>query len=95
MRFDALHVVLMVQVILITVYFLSVRRRKDNLREALKNSINKWMEQANHNSCHYYPDIFKEIAKKLGLEVKYNVDIPRKEFEEGCKKYQDEVYSGS
>ena len=49
--------------------------------------------QQGHDACHYYPEVFKQIADILGIEVKLaEPTISREEMREGCRKFEDEVY---
>jgi hypothetical protein len=56
--------------------------------------IKEWSDKQGHDRCWYYPDLFTKLASlfKLSLKVKPSLP-PRHEFEEGCKRYQDEEYS--
>ena len=58
----------------------------------IKNCVKQWINKQGHDRCWYYPDIFREISSILEIHP-VNSDLPpRKEFELGCKKYQDEEY---
>lgn len=56
--------------------------------------VQQWLDKQGHERCWYYPDIFRSLAKVFGLTSKLPSNLPpRKEFENGCKKYQQEEYS--
>lgn len=55
--------------------------------------IESWAAKQGHDRCWYYPEIFLELAKAVGLEIGLDPKLPpRAEFEEGCRKYQCEQY---
>lgn len=59
----------------------------------IKLLVEQWVSKQGHDSCWYYPEIFREIANILGVKyVPQNLPA-RPEFEGGCKKYTDEVFS--
>lgn len=55
-----------------------------------------WVSKQGHDRCWYYPEIFQSLAASLGVPlIVRNPSLPsRKEFEAGCKRYQDEEYGG-
>lgn len=58
-----------------------------------KSIIQEWVDQQGHERCWYYPDLFNELVKLF--EIKQTVESklpPRKEFEEGCRRYQAEQF---
>jgi hypothetical protein len=58
-----------------------------------KTLLQKWVDQQGHDRCWYYPDVFRELATLLGVEVKIDPKLPPlQEFQEGCKRYQKEEY---
>ncbi len=55
--------------------------------------LEEWAGKQGHDRCWYYPEIFRKIATILGANLDAVGELPpRAEFEEGCRKYQDEVY---
>ncbi len=58
--------------------------------------VEEFLNKEGQNKCHYYPDLFNKLAELYSLKT-HNLDTlpPRKEFEEGCKKHQDELYGKS
>lgn len=66
----------------------------DEIKQAVLLVANK----QGHDSCWYYPEIFIQILNLLGIELnELNLDLSklptREEFEQGCKKFADELYS--
>lgn len=61
--------------------------------EKARKALIKWQDTQRHDKCWYYPDIFNELCQILDVEYKTPKSLPPyKEFTEGCKKYQYEVY---
>lgn len=59
----------------------------------VKNLVQEWLNKQSHQRCWYYPEIFNKVAEYLGLKQELPSELPpRCEFEEGCKRYQDEEY---
>lgn len=59
----------------------------------IKNLVQEWLNKQSHQRCWYYPEIFNKVAEYLGLKQELPSELPsRCEFEEGCKRYQDEEY---
>ncbi|MGD9726517.1 MAG: hypothetical protein AB7L09_00575 [Nitrospira sp.] len=60
---------------------------------AIRKTIQTWMDKQGHDRCWYYPDLFREIANIVGVDVSTTPLLPpRPEFEEGCRRYQQEEY---
>lgn len=61
--------------------------------EEAKQIIQEWVDKQGHDRCWYYPELFLKLADifdvKMGVEPKLP---PRTEFEEGCKRYQNDEY---
>jgi hypothetical protein len=58
-----------------------------------KAVVEKWNNKTGHDCCWYYPELFKELAEIFGIPPQ-NQSLPsREEFENGCKRYQDEIYA--
>ncbi len=52
-----------------------------------------WIRQQGHERCWYYPDIFKRLCGLFLVNTKFTKGLPsRKEFENGCLRYQNEEY---
>jgi hypothetical protein len=61
--------------------------------QRVKGIIQAWTDQQGHERCWYYPDLFNELASLLGVIPKTEPCLPpRKEFEEGCRRYQEQEY---
>lgn len=72
---------------------LSRLRENDECLKLIKYELESWISKQGHDSCWYYPDIFNKLCEILEIE-KPNQNLPlRCEFEKGCRKYQNEVYS--
>ena len=53
----------------------------------VEEAVRLWINKQGHDSCWYYPEIFKNICKILNIdEVEQNLP-ERCEFEKGCEKY--------
>lgn len=55
--------------------------------------IQEWANKQGHDRCWYYPDLFRRLAVVFELDLQPGPLPPRKEFEEGCRRYQCEEYS--
>ena len=64
----------------------------DEKLELIRAAIQEWSGQQGHDRCWYYPDIFKRIADIAGVDVPAKPDIPRPEFEQGCRRFQDQEF---
>lgn len=60
--------------------------------ERIKETIQEWANKQGHDRCWYYPDLFKHLADILDMDIQPGQLPPRKEFEQGCLKYQNEEY---
>jgi hypothetical protein len=61
--------------------------------EEIRQITQSWLDQQGHNRCWYYPELFQKLATVLNLKIEVDPSLPPKsEFEEGCKKYQQEEY---
>lgn len=58
----------------------------------IRELIQLWMDKQGHDSCWYYPDIFEQIRDVLNMKMDNKANISRAEFEEGCRRYQKELY---
>lgn len=62
----------------------------------LRRITQAWLDKQGHDRCWYYPDLFREIAKTLGLKPSKLPALPSlPQFQEGCRRYQREEYRGS
>jgi hypothetical protein len=57
----------------------------------VRRLVREWADKQGHNKCHYYPEIFDKLCVFLNIPIQ-PVYIPRSEFEEGCIRYQDELF---
>ncbi len=56
--------------------------------------LQEWTDKQGHERCHYYPEIFRKLCDVLEVEPILDPALPlRNEFEEGCRRYQNEEYS--
>lgn len=61
--------------------------------ERAKAILQEWIDQQGHERCWYYPDLFNRLIKVYGIETTKEPNLPpRCEFEEGCRRYQEEEY---
>ena len=59
----------------------------------IKETVQTWLDKQGHDRCHYYPEIFEQLASILEIEASKDPALPpRSEFEQECRKYQDEIY---
>ncbi len=64
-------------------------------QEATK-TIQEWVDKQSHERCWYYPDLFQKLRNVFNVKSNKNPSLPpRKEFEEGCRRYQEEQYSSN
>ena len=59
---------------------------------AVRSALEEWAALQGHDLCHWHPRVLETIAAALGIERASAVLPPRAEFEEGCRRYQDELY---
>ena len=56
-------------------------------------TLNEWIDKQGHDRCWYYPELFRKLTNLFGLTPNPEPALPpRKEFEAGCFRYQDEEY---
>ena len=61
-----------------------------------KRVTQEWLDKQSHDRYWYYPDLFSNLVKILNVRATKTPSLPaRAEFEEGCRKYQDEEYKGT
>jgi len=69
-----------------------VRRLRQEQTE-VRQITQEWLNQQGHNRCWYYPELFAKLAETLGLQITVDPALPpRPEFEEGCRKFQNEEF---
>ena len=67
--------------------------RNVNELQNIRQIVQEWLDQQGHDRCWYYPELFSKLANVLNLTPKIDPALPtRQEFEEGCRKFQDEEY---
>ncbi len=55
--------------------------------------VQEWVDKQGHERCWYYPDLFKRLVDVFDIKSSVDPQLPsREEFEEGCRRYQDEEY---
>lgn len=60
----------------------------------IKQIVLLWDSKEGHDRCWYYPELFKEIAQVLEIELNKSPQLPTlEEFKEGCCKYQKEQFT--
>ncbi|NCO11070.1 hypothetical protein CO038_02765 [Candidatus Pacearchaeota archaeon CG_4_9_14_0_2_um_filter_39_13] len=68
------------------------RRRYDEARLV----VQEWTDKQGHERCWYYPELFKRLAGIFEITPTLDPSLPpRQEFEEGCRRYQDEEYAAN
>lgn len=58
----------------------------------IERLVRDWRDKQGHQACWYYPEIFREICKVLGVECHLVPSMSRECFRAGCERYMDEVY---
>jgi hypothetical protein len=59
----------------------------------VKEILLEAIEKEGHERCWYHPDLFQKLIDLLEIKTAKNLCLPpRKEFEQGCKNYQEEQY---
>ena len=67
----------------------------ETLRE-VKRIVEECVNKQGPERCWYHPDLFMRLIEVLQIKgVKESCLPPREEFEQGCKKYQEEQYKTS
>lgn len=62
----------------------------------IKTVLQTWIDKQSHERCWWFPEILTELTQILDIEMTKQPCLPsRKEFEEGCKRYQEEQYKCS
>ncbi|TMJ00858.1 MAG: hypothetical protein E6G97_18155 [Alphaproteobacteria bacterium] len=73
---------------------LFVRVDHEALLAQARALLQGWVDKQAHDRCWYYPDVFRELAALLGVKTTVPGGLPpRPEFEDGCRRYQDEEYN--
>ncbi len=57
-----------------------------------KRLIEEWVNKQGHDSCWYYPEIFRQLAELFKVKYTDQNLPPRKEFKKGCERYEQELY---
>ena len=58
-----------------------------------RNALKDWVGKQGHDRCWYYPEIFNRLCDILGVKASDHRNLPpRAEFEQGCRRYQNEEY---
>ena len=60
--------------------------------ERIKGIVQEWYDKQGHDQCHYYPELFRELAPIVEVKIIDPHLPPRAEFKRGCKMFQDEIY---
>lgn len=60
--------------------------------QQIKDVVQDWLDKQGHERCWYYPDLFKKIMDILEIKVPEPQLPPRQEFEEGCRRFQNQEY---
>lgn len=69
---------------------------QESVNERAKEAIIEWRDKQGHERCWYYPDIFQNLAKILGVDLVYDGSkLPESEFEAGCNRFRQEEYHGN
>jgi hypothetical protein len=61
--------------------------------DRIRSLVLEWANKQDHDACWFYPEIFREIAAELQLNVRSKpMTLSITVFEEGCKKYRAEIF---
>lgn len=60
--------------------------------QQIKDVVQDWLDKQGHERCWYYPDLFKKIVDIMEIKISEPQLPPRQEFEEGCKRFQNQEY---
>lgn len=61
--------------------------------QAVKQTIQEWLDKQKHDRCWYYPDLFRKLVDLMELKPTREPCLPpRDEFELGCLRYQEEEF---
>ena len=63
-----------------------------NLEQSTFNILSEYIEKKGHDKCWYYPELFNQLLELYGVKSVEPELPPRKEFREGCMKFEDEMY---
>jgi len=63
--------------------------------DEIKRHITEWVSKQGEEQCWYYPEIFRPIAELCGVDYVDPNLPPRCDFERGCIRFQDEMYSNN
>ena len=68
---------------------------EDKLKlEAIAGKIREWDRKQGHDRCHYYPELFREIAEIAGVDLTSEPYVPtREQMEEGCRMFVAEQFA--
>ncbi len=68
----------------------------DQLRQ-VREIVQEWADKQGHERCWWFPELFRRLADVLAIEPRVEPGLPllRDEFEQGCRRYQDEQYGPS
>lgn len=58
----------------------------------IKALLADWTAKQGHASCWYYPEIYTQLAEIVGLTPPQTPNVPLREFVDGCRRYQAELY---
>ena len=69
-----------------------VKSTEEQLQEA-KIIIQQWIDKQRHDRCWYYPDLFNQLVVLFDIKPSKEPFLPPlAEFQEGCKRYQEEEF---
>ncbi len=58
-----------------------------------KSTLQEWADKQGHDRCWYFPDIFGQLARILGITPEKTPELPsEEEFKAGCERYRLEQY---
>lgn len=61
--------------------------------EEVREMLQQWVNKQGHDRCWYYPELFTALAERLDVRLAISPSLPpRCEFEDGCRRYQDQQY---
>lgn len=90
---EALLVGLIVSLVFVSGFCTFFYVRYVLLRRQLRKLVRSFLGKEGQESCWYYPDIFREVAERLGVPVSKVAKLPTlADFKRGCTRHQTDLF---
>lgn len=64
--------------------------------QKVEEILKEWVGKQGQDRCWYHQDLFEKLVGLFDIDTTADPKLPsRKEFEGGCRRYQDEQYGKS